>query len=156
MSAKSGWPVGFRLSGGTAVAQHPGILNVSLFLQHSKLSLEEAFDSLTVLLACGFAAFGIEVDAGLVAGACCDGRHNLRWRDRKLAGTAGAVRTGIHGQAVLVHAAIAVAADLEHDLEAVSRLERGIGIGREYDVAAHATVTQSLTATRRDRLHWSI
>lgn len=143
-SGAAGWPVALRMTGGTAVAQHEGVLNVSLIGVDRWASIDAAFEALAALVGSALAGFGLDLDAGRVEGACCDGRFNLRWRGRKLAGTAGAIRSRRGRRATLVHAALVVDADLRRDLAAVERLEHGLGLHSAYAVAAHVTLAEAL------------
>ncbi len=149
-SAEAGWPVVVRLTGGTAVPQHPGVLNVSLIGPAHSPSIDAGFEAFVMLIAPALATFGLALDAGPVDGACCDGRFNLRWQGRKLAGTAAAIRSRQGRRFMLVHAALVVEADLNADLLAVTRLEKGLGIDAGYAVEAHVTVAEALASARID------
>src|SRR3546814_3138163 len=84
------------------------------------------------------AGMGIACDAGEVRGAHCDGKFNLRWHGRKLAGTAACItRSG--GRAVrLFHASLAVSGPIEQDLAAIRRFETALGEPCDYDPAARS------------------
>src|SRR3546814_1219853 len=139
ISEVSGWPVATRRSGGTAVVHRPGILNVSLVsLPQSgePLSVGRDYETLLSLLCDMMAGMGIACDAGEVRGAHCDGKFNLRWHGRKLAGTAACItRSG--GRAVrLFHASLEVSGPIEPALAAIRRFETALGKPRDYDPAA--------------------
>lgn len=148
LSADEGRPLALRSSGGTAVALHAGVLNVSLFGLERKgaAPLDRSYRALIGLMSAALATLSIAVDAGPVDGACCDGRFNLRWRGRKLAGTAAAVRSRRGGVGWLAHASLVVDADMDADIEAVARVESLLGIVGAYRGEAHATVAQALEA----------
>lgn len=144
-SADRGWPVRLRISGGSAVAQHPGILNLSLF-RCGDSDMEASYAALLSVLASAMGELGLSVDAGPVAEAYCDGRFNLRWRGRKLAGTAAALRMRGGQHFALIHANLAVDAELADDLTAIAALEAGLGMDKSYQIEAHASVRAALDA----------
>jgi len=144
-SADRGWPVRVRISGGTAVAQHPGILNISLF-RCGGPDMQQAYSTLVSLIACALGQFGLAVTAGPIVGASCDGRFNLCWRGRKLAGTAAALRIRGGRYFTLVHASLAIEADLAEDLAAVAAFETELGMEVAYRIDAHGSVRCALDA----------
>src|SRR3546814_11427114 len=82
--------------------------------------------------------------SGDVPGAYCDGKYNLRWRGRKLAGTAACVTRRGNGAVRLFHASLLVSGSIDDDLDAIGRFEAALGEPARYDPAAHVTVRQTL------------
>jgi lipoate-protein ligase A len=146
-SAARGWPVVSRLSGGTAVAHRPGVLNVSLFADIvGPVVLEDTYLQLVTRLATAVEQLGVSCDHGTVAASYCDGRYNLRSGGRKLAGLAASVRRRGARVAYVSHASIALSGDLAADLTAIEAFETSLGRARPYDLAAHTTLTELLGA----------
>lgn len=140
-----------RPSGGTAVALGPGVVSISLALplRDGRPLIEAAYGRWIEGVASGLrSSFGVEVGAGAVPGAFCDGNYNAVVGARKLAGTAQARRGGV----ILVHGCLLVDVDRERycrTLAAVEeeadpalittlREEAGREIGREELLAAIA------------------
>lgn len=119
-----GWPVFVRSSGGTAVPAGAGILNLSLTLPaRSGLGPDDYYQLLGApLLAC-LKQLGIEAGYGPVPGSFCDGRYNLVAAGRKITGTAQHWRAAgsEQGGAVLAHAMVMVAGDMELGTRLASR-----------------------------------
>jgi octanoyl-[GcvH]:protein N-octanoyltransferase len=157
-SAAVGWPVAVRRSGGTTVAHRPGVLNISLVslcAGDSNPGMQQDYLALLEIIARALAPLGIAAGHGAVAGAHCDGRYNLVWQGRKLAGTAGFV-TRVNGMGLRVfHASLAVDGDLAADLAAIARFERMLGENPQYDTQSHVSVAQIL-ADRNTRPTGSI
>jgi octanoyl-[GcvH]:protein N-octanoyltransferase len=140
-SARDGWPVAVRLSGGTTVVHRPGILNVSrVHIAEGGINAEQGYRSLCAGIITALNRIGVAADIGTVAGSHCDGRHNIRWNDRKLAGTSAAIRQRNGRTACIAHANIAVTGDIAEDIAAIEAFERRLGLEPVYDPGAHVTV----------------
>jgi len=114
---RGGFPVFVRNTGGDAVVQGPGVVNVSLAFARSPKQedrIGEAYRILCAPLMALLKEHGIEAANGAIAGAMCDGAFNVTAMGRKLAGTAQRWRSlrGAAGFAVLGHLALSV--DLDH------------------------------------------
>lgn len=155
VSEAAGWPVAVRRSAGTAVVHRPGVLNFSLVTRSAApgaaLAIGHDYEALLTVLRDMLAGLGIACDHGAVAGAHCDGRYNLRWRGRKLAGTAAYVTRGNGVVTRLFHASLLVGGSIGGDLEAIDRFEAALGEPAAYDPAAHVTVDEILN--RQARFH---
>lgn len=149
-SAARGWPVAVRGSGGTTVAQHEGILNVSVIRIGCAppVRIEQPFEELCGLLSSALATMGIGTDTGRVPGSHCDGAYNLRWRGHKLAGTAATIRTRGPMTGWLAHACLGLWGDPAEDLRAIGAFERDLGLSPDYRPAAHVTVSSIGWKTR--------
>lgn len=147
-STAAGWPVFVRPSGGTAVVHRPGIVNISLAYSEnqSRPGMAAAYDRLAVVICGALLSMGVDADMGAVPSSFCDGNHNIRWRGRKLAGTAGVMkrRSDITGR--LVHASLCVSGDLGADIAAIRRVEQLCGLGADYNVRAHVTLAEACRA----------
>lgn len=147
VSQASGWPVATRRSGGTAVVHRPGIWNLSLLSLSQPgddFSIGRDYDALLMILRDMLGAIGVACDNGDVPGSYCDGKYNLRWRGRKLAGTAACVTRCGNRTVRLFHASLLVSGSIDDDLDAIGRFEAALGEPARYDPAAHVTVRQIL------------
>ena len=147
LSEAMGWPVAIRRSGGTAVAHRPGILNVSLLsaLQPDQgFSVGAEYAALLAILRGVLSAISIGCDHGDVPGAHCDGRYNLRWRGRKLAGTAGSLVRSRGRSFGIFHASLVLDGAIAEDLEALRGFELTLGEARSYALDAHVSVDEIL------------
>lgn len=88
--AKRGWPVVLRRSGGTAVPQGPGMLNISWLTAPGEgpTGLRKDYDRFAQLLLRGLAFTGLDLSMGANAGSWCDGDFNLQCNGLKVGGTA--------------------------------------------------------------------
>ena len=127
--AAAGWPVAVRCTGGAAVPQGPGVLNLALV--HPKLrgwTLEDGYQLLCEILSRLLAEYGLTAEQGEVPGAFCDGLYNLQVKGQKLVGTAqrwaGSRQT--HG-GILAHACLLVDLDLVEATERINQLYRLCG-----------------------------
>jgi lipoate-protein ligase A len=112
--AARGWPLVVRSSGGSAVPQGPGILNLALIYprpQHWRL--EDGFLLLCQLLGDFLWTYGLQAETGEVPGSFCDGRYNLQVDGRKLVGTAQRWAGTARHPAVLCHACLLVDPELD-------------------------------------------
>ncbi len=147
-SARRGWPVVVRDSGGTVVPHLSTTLLLTLILPRRAAPeprAEAVFRMLCSPVIEALAAFGIPADYGTVPGSFCDGRFNLVVGNRKIAGTAQRWRGGLPGHAVragyvLAHLALYVAADMEAATDAVNRFLHEAGRSADFDPAAMTTV----------------
>jgi len=119
-----GWPIVLRSSGGSAMPQGPGIVNISMIFPHDQsLSIDAVFRLLTDPLREFCDGLGISANVGSVPGSFCDGSYNLVVNKQKLAGTAQ--RRKKH--AVLAHAALQVDLDLIDICQSINFLNNAIG-----------------------------
>lgn len=86
-----GRPVFTRSSGGSAVEQGPGYLNVSCIssrLSEPSLSIEAVYQYYCDKLLAALRSTGLQADVGAVSGAYCDGSYNINVAGQKVVGTA--------------------------------------------------------------------
>lgn len=162
-SAKRGWPVRLRRSGGGVVPQGPGILNITLAYPCRGTSAEYAelvYGHLCDSISTALATLDIDAFARKVDGSFCDGRFNLAVLDRtgnsstpdtarKIAGTAQYWRSSSGHHAVLAHALLIVDGDMEMITAEANRFETALGSGRIYDAAALTSVAKAWAAAHR-------
>ncbi|THF54420.1 lipoate--protein ligase family protein [Ollibium composti] len=149
---RRGFPVVVRNTGGDAVVQGPGVVNVSLaFAMPAKLPdrIGHAYRFLCAPLMSLLRKHGIETANGAVAGAMCDGTFNIIAMDRKLAGTAQRWRRAFGGEgdsgfAVLGH--LALSADLDHAAaaDAINAFYAAAGIDSRVRGDAHVNIAELL------------
>jgi len=121
--AGRGWPITLRSSGGSAMPQGPGVLNVSMVFPHDPpMSIEAGFQLLTDPLCAFFDSLGLPASVGSVPGAFCDGRYNLVVDQQKIGGTAQKRKK----QAVLAHAALQIDLDLDATCRSINFLNEQI------------------------------
>lgn len=157
--AANGCPVHVRTSGGGLVPQGPGILNLSLAYTlpgTPGLWMERVYVHLCRLLQQALEGLGVETHWQAVTGSFCDGRFNLACgsgaQARKIAGTAQYWRAlprhhaGFGTHAVLAHAVLLVAPDLDAIHARANAFEQAIGSNRRYDPGKTVSVAQMLGA----------
>lgn len=107
-AARAGWPILLRSSGGGAVPQGPGTLNLAMIAQMPRgAHIEDGYRLICGAISDALACFGIRTQTGAVDAAFCDGAWNVTAEGRKLAGTAQRWRPASEGRSLaLVHAAI--------------------------------------------------
>lgn len=137
--AARGWPVHVRLSGGGLVPQNRGILNFHLaYLARASAPLQVAaqhFLALCRILGDALAEWGVHADTQAVSGSFCDGRYNLAYCGRKIAGTAQYWRRHPvlpEHYVVLSHAVLLVNTPLVLCNRMVNEFEAAAGSTRRY------------------------
>jgi len=148
--AERGWPVRLRRSGGGVVPQGPGILNLSLvYPVGDRLSFcaDQVYRHLCNVLSRSLAQLGIATQPATVTGSFCDGRFNLAVASihglRKIVGTAQYWRRVGTQYAVLAHALVLVAADMDLLTRQCNEFESALGSGRQYDANTLTSVARS-------------
>lgn len=141
MAARAGWPLVARPSGGGAVPQGLGILNLALcFPAAEALTPDAAYRQLCAPIIAAFGSFGLELAPGETAGSFCDGAWNLSYRGQKLVGTAQRWRSGPTGQTILAHALILIDPPLGPAVSVIDRLHRALDLGPPVIRGAHTTL----------------
>ena len=114
--AAQGIDVVARSTGGTAVANVVGTLNISFSYRLAMgevFSIERSYERLLAPLIGYLASLGIVAHSGSVAGSYCNGSHDLVVADKKIAGTAQRVRRSGAGTSVLSHLCLSVSGDAD-------------------------------------------
>lgn len=142
LSARSGWPVHVRSSGGTTVIHRPGILNVSLAVAGGaeRVQPNASYSDLSALLQTAFHKLRLEAFVGPVVGAYCDGNYNLCLHGRKIAGTASRIVRRKNQTAHICHASIVIYGSPERDISLISKFERGVGLDHVYATSSHTSL----------------
>jgi hypothetical protein len=149
--AAQGWPVLERDTGGDLTPQFDGMLNLSMTftLRDNERNIAAAYGRLTQpIISFLNDEFGIESYASSIAGAFCDGAHNVAIDGRKLAGTAQRWRLmpQAPGQPsltrVLGHIAVVCCGDLESALDAVNGFYRASKLDRKVVREAHISLQE--------------
>ena len=152
-SAARGWPVHIRDTGGGAVAQGKGVVNLSMTFSIGASSRDRIGTSYRILCAPVMAMLrsrGICGAFRAVPGTMCDGAYNVVVGDRKLAGTAqrwrslGRDRPGEH--AVLAHLAMFVNLDHVEAAESINALYADMGIEAGIEASSHINWAEIDTA----------
>lgn len=145
-STARGWPMHLRPTGGGAVPQGPGVLNLALaFTADRTFTIEDGYRLITQIIQ------GV-IPAGWTTGATpnsfCDGAWNLSLNGRKVVGTAQRVRPQGHGQRrILAHALILVEGDLSAGAAAVGAFHRDLSLG-SIDAGVHTTLDRAIPPLR--------
>lgn len=129
-SAARGWPVIVRGSGGGAVPQGPGAINLALSWPVSpEDSIDGSYRRLCAPIQAALAAQGLLAEPGATPGSFCDGAYNLAVEGRKIVGTAQRWRAGAGGRRALAHALILFDPPLDEGVAAVDALHRDLDLG---------------------------
>lgn len=149
-SQQRGFPVFVRETGGGAVVQGPGVVNVSVAFAVSPQQpdrIRAAFEYLCAPLIDLLRRKGIEASNGTVPGAMCDGAYNVVVDRRKLAGTAQRWRSlrtggGAAGYAALAHLVLSVDADQVAACDAVNTLYTALDVEARVCAESHVNWTE--------------
>lgn len=145
MSAAAGWPVVRRRSGGLTVPNGQGVLNLTIArLSRHPGDPATAYRELCGLIVRTLSRQAIEAEVGPVAGAFCDGRHNVVVGGRKLAGTAQrwAQANGGTGTCVVAHALILADLDRAAAVEAVNAYYAQLELPARFSSDAVVTLSE--------------
>lgn len=148
-SAASGYPVRVRDTGGSAVVQGAGVLNLSLAFTAAAEVRDRIGATYRVLCAPLIEALrrrGVDAANAAVAGTMCDGAYNVVVAGRKLAGTAqrwrslGRARPGEH--AVLAHLALFLDVDHAAAAAAINAFYAALGVQSGVEAQRHINWTE--------------
>ncbi|ATW05003.1 hypothetical protein [Sphingorhabdus sp. YGSMI21] len=147
-SARSGWPVHVRSSGGSTVIHRPGILNITLAVAagNQPVQPEASYQGLIRLLQDALGKLYIDATVGPVEGSYCDGSYNLCLNGRKIAGTASRIVRRQGQTAYICHASIAVYGSPERDIALIRKFERELGLRHRYAIDSHTTLVNMMEA----------
>lgn len=145
---KRGYPVSVRETGGGAVIQSSGTVNVSItFTMPMKIDdrIREAYKFLCEPIMQILRQRGTDPTYGAVEGAMCDGAYNIVVNGRKLAGTAQRWRqakmTG-ESYAVLGHLVLSVDADHSAACRVVNEFHASVGVTTHVKAESHINWTE--------------
>ncbi|MGB6228698.1 MAG: hypothetical protein WBF53_01055 [Litorimonas sp.] len=140
LSAFESEPVAVRGTGGTAVPQGPGTINISVLSRHPRHpGIRETYEALCGALIRGFAAMGLDTRTGARPGSFCDGDHNLLLEGRKLVGTAQRWALAADGSAVCLHHCVVLSGgDPDGLCSRTEALYAHAGLAACYDRDAHS------------------
>lgn len=150
LCARAGWPLVARSSGGGAVPQGPGTVNLAVVVPvRAGFVIEEGYRLICGAISEALTRFEIRTGTGAVQGALCDGRWNVTAGGRKLAGTAQRWRSGAGGKAALIHAALLI--DRPHDdfWPALADAHRVTGQATHFRPDAHVALPDILPGAMR-------
>jgi octanoyl-[GcvH]:protein N-octanoyltransferase len=147
-----GWPVHIRPTGGGAFAIDSGTLNLSLITPRKshfpEPCIEAAYGEICEIIAVALAHLGLRVSIGPAPRAFCDGRFNILFDGKKLAGTAQRWRGSHDGGYILVHAGIYVTTEPTIANDAVSEFYEAAQQAKSFDLDALTNVAEALGTTR--------
>ncbi|OED36081.1 hypothetical protein AB833_28495 [Chromatiales bacterium (ex Bugula neritina AB1)] len=108
-SARAGWPVVTRGSGGGVVPQGPCTLNLAMVVPLSgALTIHDGYRLICDVVGESLTRFRVSSTTGACKNTFCDGDWNVLVGGRKFAGTAQRWRKTTQGHVALIHAAIMV------------------------------------------------
>jgi lipoate-protein ligase A len=157
-STDRGWPVHIRDTGGGAVVQGNGVLNLSMVFMAELMvpdRIGASYRFLCAPLMAMLSGRGVESGYRAIAGTMCDGAYNVVVGGRKLAGTAqrwkslGRSRPGEY--AVLAH--FALFSNLDHVMaaRAINALYADMGTDLRIEARTHINWAEIDPATVIDR-----
>ena len=140
-SSGRGWPVMLRPTGGGAVPQGAGVLNLAVALTVPRgFAIADGYRLITGIVRRALGDVGSVMTAGPTPGSFCDGDWNLSIVGQKVVGTAQRWRpVGAGCSRVLAHALILAGGGIEARADAVSAFNRAIGLGPVF-AKAHTTL----------------
>lgn len=144
LTREMGLPAVKRISGGSAVAAHAGVLRIFLAAPHGPgdIAVRPRFSSMLSALSAALAALGVPVRAGQLPGEYCPGQFSLSHRGKKLVGMGQRSRRSAHHLCAMLSLS-------GSDLTA-SRLQPVYGaLGRSFDPGRVGDL-ESLGVARRD------
>lgn len=143
--ARSGWPILLRSSGGGAVPQGPGTVNLAMTLPvRPGFVLEDGYREICGAVSEALARFEVPTDVGAVEGAFCNGAWNITANGRKLAGTAQRWRRSKGSTLALIHAAILLERPPCEFWPALERVHRAAGSPLQPRPDAHVALREIL------------
>lgn len=133
-------PLAIRGTGGTAVPQGPGTMNITFFTVHdTHPGIREFYDAMCNALQTGLRTLGFETTIGPCAGSFCDGDYNLLHGGRKLIGTAQRWCRAKDGRTLGVHhAVVLLGADPDDLCNRLTTLYAAGGQNVRYDPTVHS------------------
>ncbi|MBT0958420.1 hypothetical protein IV417_13605 [Alphaproteobacteria bacterium KMM 3653] len=145
-SAMRGWPLHLRTTGGGAVPQGPGVLNLALaFDADRRFTIEDGYRLITRIIQ---GAIPAGWSTGATPSSFCDGAWNLSLNGRKVVGTAQRIRPLGNGmRRILAHALILVEGDLAAGAAAVDAFHRDLSLG-PIDAGVHTTLDRAIPSLR--------
>ncbi|THH37278.1 hypothetical protein E4Z66_10175 [Aliishimia ponticola] len=143
-AAARGWPVYLRPTGGGAVPQGPGVLNLALAFNAGRtFTIEDGYRLLTQIIRDAIPA---DWTTGATPNSFCDGAWNLALSGRKVVGTAQRLRPiGGGRRRVLAHAMIMTDGDVATGAAAVGAFHHDLGLG-PIEAGVHTTLSEMLPA----------
>ena len=145
-TAGRGWPLYLRPTGGGAVPQGAGVLNLALgFTRGHDFTIEDGYRLVTQIIR---DAVSFDLMPGATPKSFCDGAWNLAVSGRKVVGTAQRLRPLSGGRRrILVHALILAKDDIAPGTAAVGMFHRDLGLG-PVSVQAHTTLEEAFPELR--------
>lgn len=143
-----GWPIHLRPTGGGAVPQGAGVVNLALsYNAPARFTIEDGYRLLIGALQEGLRSAQVTLSPGATPGSFCDGDWNLSIGGKKAIGTAQRWRPDASkGPRVLAHALILTEETFQPGTDAVSEFHRHLGLS-EIKRAAHTSLAAATDIT---------
>ncbi|UXX82374.1 lipoyl protein ligase domain-containing protein [Roseovarius pelagicus] len=137
-TAGRGWPLHLRPTGGGAVPQGAGVLNLALGLTKDRyFTIEDGYRLITQIIR---DALSSDLMPGATPDSFCDGAWNLAVFGRKVVGTAQRLRpVRQRRKRILIHALILTHGDITPGAAAVGMFHHDLGLG-PVSAVAHITL----------------
>ena len=136
-----GWPIYMRPTGGGAVPQGDGIVNLAIsYNAPADFTIEDGYRLLIGAIVNGLRSARVHLLPGVTPGSFCDGAWNLSIGGKKVIGTAQRWRPDASkGPRVLAHALILTEEVFQSGTDAVAAFHRHFGLS-EVTRAAHTSL----------------
>jgi lipoate-protein ligase A len=148
-SARRGWPVVVRRTGGGPVPQTSGTLNVSLAYacpREKTPTIDAAFKHFADAMLTALQRCGVRGVVGEIEGSCCPGRYDIAIGTKKIIGIAQRRRQGSKDgrllSAVLVHAMVWVEGTLDPEIDRLERFLEEAGAPTKFRRDVMGTLTE--------------
>ncbi|WP_170386481.1 lipoyl protein ligase domain-containing protein [Ruegeria atlantica] len=140
-SLKRGWPVFTRPTGGGAVPQGSGIVNLAIaFTAPRGFTINDGYRLITGIIREGLGSTGNRLATGPTPTSFCDGDWNLSLGGKKVVGTAQRWKPlGETNTRILAHALILTRGSVEPGARAVDAFNADLGLGA-VSGAAHTSL----------------
>lgn len=150
--SERGWPVVLRRSGGTAVPQGPGMLNITWLTDPGEgpSGLRRDYERFADMLLKGLASLELKLSIGANPGSWCDGDFNLQCNGLKVGGTAQRRA----GSRVMCQLALAVSMPNQRIVDAVNAFYEAAGSEFRAE-AASSTCLQSQRTKDAGLIDWT-
>ncbi|WP_170334859.1 lipoyl protein ligase domain-containing protein [Ruegeria arenilitoris] len=149
-SLKRGWPVFTRPTGGGAVPQGSGVVNLAIaFTAPRGFTINDGYRLITGIIRNGLGSTGVRLATGPTPTSFCDGDWNLSIQGKKVVGTAQRWKPlGETNTRVLAHALILTRGSVEPGARAVDAFNADLGLGA-VSCAAHTSLERAIEKNMR-------
>lgn len=144
-SARRGWRIFFRSTGGGAVPQGAGVLNFAVSMTaNGHFRMESGYRLIAGAIRAALGSGGRQLTTGAINNSFCNGGWNLSVGKKKVVGMAQHWRGAKGGKnRILMHAAILIGGRIAPGIGAVDAIHHDMGLCRVY-AKSHTTMENAL------------